>query len=221
MTNLNILINLVDADHNFQDNPADFEIMDLTNDYLIWTKGDDVVKTLMTHEPTESELNNAASLISDTEDVKIAKCLFFNYSHDRGGSYYTHLVKGMGEDKRFVYSFSFDGACASEPTLEAWDDSDHDSTDKHVLGAGTPANSMVKAVCTTDTLPGASWVGTAIAGDGATRKINLNNGNGALGALPSGQTTQELYANIRIQVPMGYSTPSIESFALCVRFTYN
>ena len=124
----------------------------------------------------------------------------------------------MGENKRYVFAFSFDGATASEPKLEAWDDSDHDSTDKHVLGNGTPDNSFVKAICTTNSLPGVNWTGSAIAG---ANKLNLNDGNGALGDVPSGQTTQELYANIKIVIPAGYSTPAVESFVLTVRYTWN
>ena len=123
----------------------------------------------------------------------------------------------MGENKRYVYAFSFDGATASEPTCEAYDDSDHDSTAKHVLGNGTPANSFVKAVCTTASLPGASWAGAAIAG---ANKLLLNNGNGALAALPSGVTSQELYANIKLVIPSAYATPAVETFVLTVRYTW-
>ena len=80
---------------------------------------------------------------------------------------------------------------------------------------------MIKAICTTDALPGEDWAGTPIAGSASARIIELNNGNGALGSLPSGQTTQELYANIKIVVPQAYATPSIENFVLCARFTWN
>ncbi len=80
---------------------------------------------------------------------------------------------------------------------------------------------MVKAVCTTDTLPGASWAGTAIAGDDSARVVLLNSGNGALGALPTGDSYHELYANIKIVIPGGYGTPSVETFVLTVRYTWN
>lgn len=220
-TNLLIRTNYVDADVDYQTTPVNYITMDLSNDYLIWTKGDDVVKDLMTHEPTVSELNTASSIISDSADVTVNKCLLMDYSHDIGGPYYTHLIIGMGDNKRYVYAFSFDGPTASEPQLEAWDNSNHDLTDKNVLGAGTPADSMVKGICTTDALPGASWVGTAIAGDDSNRIILLNNGNGALGTLPSGQTTQELYANLKIVMPQSYPTPGAENFTLTARFTWN
>ena len=220
-TNMNVLINYVDSTVSYQTTPANYIQMQLSQDYLIWTDGDDTVKDLAEHEPTEEELNEASTIIDEDADKTVDKCLLMDYSHDVGGSYYTHLVKGMGENKRYVFAFSFDGATASEPQLEAWDDSNHNSYDKHVLGNGTPADSFVKVVCTTDSLPGASWAGQAIAGDGASRVLQLNNGTGALGDVPSGQSTQELYANIKLVIPQDYSTPSVEEFVLVVRYTYN
>lgn len=216
MTNMDFLINYVDADVNFFTTPADFIELDLTNDYLIWTEGDSVVKDLMTHEPTADELNTAASVISDSATVTVAKCLLMDYSHDVGGAYYTHLVKGMAENKRYVFAFSFDGATAMIPRLEAWDTSAHATIAKNVLGLSVPANSWVKAVKTTDGLPGVSWAGTAIAG--ASNYVNLS--IAPLDILGSGETSQELYANIKIEIPMAYATPAAETFVLTVRYTW-
>jgi len=220
-TNLSVRVNYVDADVTYQTTPADYITLDLDNDYLIWTEGSDVVKDNMTHEPTPSELNEASTIIDNDDDKQVSKCLLMDYSHNVGGAYYTHLVKGMGENKRYVFAFSFDGATASEPQLEAWDDENHNTYAKNVLGAGTPADSMVKAVCTTDILPGEDWAGTPIAGSDSARIIELNAGNGALGDVPSGQISQELYANVKIVIPQSYSVPFIENFVLTVRFTWN
>lgn len=211
MTSLNFRANLVDADVNYETTPADYITLDLTNDYLIWSED---LEDVLTHEPTSDELNEHAVVIDEDEDKMVPECLVMDYSHNWGGAYYTHLVKGMGENKRYVFCFSFDGETATEPQVEAWDDDTHTTTAKHVLGAGTPANSMVKAVCTTSTLPGASWTGTAIAGDGATRVVKLNDGNGALSG------ADNLYANIKIVIPTAYATPAVESFVLTVRFTW-
>jgi len=219
-TNLTARVNAVDADVNYETTPADYIALDLTNDYLIWSEGDDQISDLMTHEPLESELNNDATQIDPDNPKQVAKCFLMDYSHDWNGSYYTHLVKGMGENKRYVFAFSFDGDTASEPQLEAWDDSDHDSYANHVLGAGTPADSMVKAVCTTSSLPGASWAGTAIAGSDASRIVKLNDGNGAI-TLASGEVSKELYANIKIVIPTAYATPAVETFILTTRFTWS
>jgi hypothetical protein len=211
-TALTVRINYVDADVNYATTPADYIALDLVNDYLIWTKGNATVKDLMTHEPTASELNAAAEEIDPLLPVTVSKCLLMDYSHDVGGAYYTHLVKGMSENKKFVFCFSLDGATATEPQLEAWDTSAHSTANKHVLGAGVPANSMMKGVCTTTSLPGAGWAGTALAG--ASNVLLLNDGSGALiGAA-------DLYANLKIKIPAAYSTPAAETFVLTVRYTY-
>jgi hypothetical protein len=219
-TSLTISINFVDADVSYDTTPANYIDLDLANDYLIWTEGDATVKDLMTHEPTPSELNAAATVINPSAIKEVNLLLLMDYSHDVGGSYYTHEVVGMGDNKRYVLAFRFDDATASEPQLEAWDDSNHNTYANHVLGNGTPANSFVKAVCTTSSLPGASWSGTAIAGSDTARVVQLNDGNGALSAPPSGQTN-ELYANIKIAIPAAYATPATETFVLCVRYTWS
>ena len=213
---LKFLVNYVDADVSYEDTPGDYLEMDLINDYLIWTEGDAVVKDLMTHEPLASELNTAATKIDPDVAVTVAKCLLMDYSHPSG--YYTRLVKGMSENKKYVFAFSFDGATASEPQLEAWDDDTHLTTDLNVLGAGTPANSFLKGVCTTASLPGASWAGAAIAG---ANVLLLNNGNGALSALGSGETSQELYCNLLIKITAAYATPAVEVFCIVARYTWS
>jgi len=218
-TNLTILANYINADVNYETTPADYIALDLVNDYFIWTEGDATVKDLMTHEPIASELNAAATKIDPDNPKTVAKCLLMDYSHDVGGAYYTHLVKGMGENKRYVFAFSFDGATASEPQLEVWDNSSHNSTDNHGLGNGTPANSFVKGVCTTASLPGESWAGAALAG--ASNVLQLNNNNGALADLASGETSQELYCNLKMTIPAAYATPAAETYVLTVRFTWS
>jgi hypothetical protein len=209
-TTMSLYVNDTDYSHDRATYPANFGLLDLVNDYLIWTAGDSIVKDLMTHEPTADELNTAATIISDTVDTMVTLCLWMDYSHDRGGAYYTHTVLGMGANSRYSYCFAFDNITATIPRLEAWDDSDHDSSAKHILGNGTPANSMVKAVRTTSGLPGAGWVGTAIAG--ASNYVELDT------AVLSG--AKDLYANLKIVIPIAYATPSAETFVWTVRYTY-
>jgi len=217
MTNLEFRVNYVDADVDYVTTPVDYIDVDLTNDYLIWT---DSLDDLLTHEPTESEINEASTVIDPDNAVTVEKCMLMDNSHNVGGSYYTHEVIGMGENKRYVFCFSFDGATATEPQLEAWDDENHSTYNKHVLGNGTPANSMIKAVCTTDSLPGDGWTGTAIAGSASARVLKLNNNNGALDVPATGETN-DLYANLKIVIPAGYATPEAVNFTLCVRYAWN
>ena len=222
-TNLTVRTNIVDGNVSYETTPGnylDLEIDDVSGikDYLIWTEGDDEISDLMTHKPLTSELNNDATKIDPDAVKQVAKCFVMDDSGLNG--YYTRLVKGMGENERYVFCFSFDGDTASEPQLEAWDNSDHDSYANHVLGNGTPADSMVKAVCTTSSLPGASWAGTPIAGSDVSRIIKLNPGVGAI-TLTSGESSRELYANIKIVIPQAYDTPAVETFVLTIRYTWS
>ncbi len=211
-TNMDFLVNYVNPDNTYAAYPANYIPVDLVYDYLIWTAGSAIVKDLMTYEPTPEELNEAAAEIDEVDPVTVALCLLMDYSHNVGGSYYTHEVKGMSENKRYVFCFSFDGATATEPRLEAWDDTDHDSNDSHVLGNGVALDSFLKGICTTDSLPGDGWAGAPIAG--VDNYLFLNSGNGALSA------AKDLYANLKIVIPGGYDTPAAESFIICVRYAY-
>jgi hypothetical protein len=213
-TTMQFLINYVNADNSYDLVPSNFIPVNLSTDYLIWT---DSLADLMTSEPTQDEINAAAPVISDDADVEVTNVLLMDASHDIGGSYYTHKIIGVGENKRYVFVFSFDGATATEPQLEAWDSNLHTSFNKNVLGAGVALNSMIKGVCTTDALPGASWVGSALAG--GTEVLLLNNGNGALGEPASGENN-DLYANLKIVLPEDFATPGAETFVLTTRFTW-
>lgn len=214
--NLNVLVNVSDADVSYQADSSKFRILDLVQDYLIWTKGGAGVAD-GEDEPTEAELNVAATLIDPDDPVTVEKCLVFDKSEATGT---LRRVRGMAENKQYVFGFSFDGDTAIEPQLEAWDDSNHNSVDKNVLGGGgSGAVSMIKGKCTTNDLPGESWAGAPIAGAGDV--LLLNDGNGALGDVPSGQDSQELYCNLKIVIPKSFDPPCVEQFVFSVRFTWN
>lgn len=210
-TNLTFRINKGDPDIPYGDTGADYIDVDLIQDYQIWTAGSDDVQA-GENEPTQDELNQASSIIDENADVTVAHCLLFDYDGD-GGNGILEEVEGMGENKRYVFCFSFDDALASEPQLEAWDNDSHNSTDKHVLGGETGIDSFVKAICTTLVPPGESWAGDPIAGSNV---LLLNGGNGTPDTPVTGETT-DLYANIKIVIPQDYDTPAVESFVLTVR----
>jgi hypothetical protein len=215
MANMNFYINYVDGTVSRTTTPSDYILLDLNYDYLIWTQGDLVVKDLMTHIPTSSELNAAAVIIDPTLTVTVPLCLLYDYSHSIGG-YYTHKVIKDDltnfDNLRYVFCFYFDGATATEPQLEAWDSSSHDSAYRNVLGLGVANNSFVKGKCTTTLSPGVGWAGTPLAG--TSNVLLLNDGNGALGGAIN------LYANLKIVIPAAYATPAAETFVLTVRYTY-
>ena len=217
-TILTVRANLVDGTVAYTTTPADYITLDLAHDYLIWSE--DLADRLPA-EPSPADLNAHAVIIDNDAEKLVPECLVMDYSGDWGGAYSTYLVKGMGENKKYILCFSFDGATANEPQLEAWNDVTHTLTPaKHVLGYGTPANSMVKAICTTVNAPGANWAliggaGIAIAGNDPARIVKLNGGLGAL------SVAGNCYANIAIVIPMAYATPAVESFVHTVRYTWN
>ena len=121
-----------------------------------------------------------------------------------------------GGDNQYVFCIYFDGETASAPYLEAWDDSGHDSTALQVLGAGTPANSMVKGIVTTAGAPGsANWVGhpdqVNMAGTG--NRLDLN------AAAAIGSAGGNVYFNLAISVP-STATPFSSEPVFALRFTY-
>jgi hypothetical protein len=72
---------------------------------------------------------------------------------------------GSGGNTRYVCCAWFSGATVTAPTLEAYDDNTHATWASKPLGDGTPANSVFKAIGTTDGVPGAAtWTGTPLAG---------------------------------------------------------
>ena len=211
-TNLTVLFNKVDADVSYETTPANYISGDLVNDYVVWTAGSAAVAS-GEDEPSTSELNAAATIISPSADVEVAHCLVFDKDDGLGT---LREVVGMNENKRYVFGFSFDAATASEPQLEAWDDDTHTTTDNNCLGGLSGYDSFVKATVTTYNLP--AWPGTSIAGSSSV--LLLNAGLGGLDDVPSGQTTQELYANVRVIIPTAFPNPAFETFVLTCRYSY-
>ena len=215
-TNLTIKVNDTSdtgLNQDFATVPGNYVDVDLTLDTLIWTAGSTTVADGQP-SPSIEALNDASAVIRASFDTEISKCFLDDYST----GLLDEILGAGSSDDRYVFCFSFDGETATEPTLEAWDDSDHDSTDLHVLGAGTPADTWVRAIRTTDVTPGASWSGLPISG--VTYKLNLNGGGGALPPLASGETSQEEYANIKITIPSAYSTPGAEGPVLTCRYSW-
>ena len=214
--NLVVRVNIDDPSIAYGETGADYVDLDLSpnRDYLIWTGGSDDVKD-GENEPTETELNIASTIIQATA-VQVPHCLLYDYSAGL-----LREVEGMGDNERYVFCFSFDGETATEPTLEAWDDSNHATADKHVLGGETGYDSFVNAICTTSLSPGTDWVGsgsgTKIAGNVT---LGLNDGDPiTMTGIATGET-YDCYANIGILIPASYDTPGAETFVTTVRFTW-
>jgi len=121
----------------------------------------------------------------------------------------------MGQqDKRYVVALDFDGATTSEPVLEVWDNSNMLTVLATPLGAGTPSNSWLHGITTTDAPgPGPDWTGSTLAGSSAGHFLWLNNGHGAL----DGADT--LYCNLYMQVSASQVRGGVESPILVCKYT--
>lgn len=123
-----------------------------------------------------------------------------------------------GGDNQYVLCIYFDGDTASAPYLEMWDDADHDSIALQVLGAGTPANSYVKGIVTTEGSPGsADWVGHPdqinMAGSGDSNRLDLNTGSAI------GSAGDNVYWNMCIRIP-STASPFSSLPKTALRFTF-
>ena len=207
-TNLQIYVNTTDTDSG--DYGLYFTALDLALDKLILSDGSSAVAD-GEGNPSEAQLNEAAPLVPALSAYEVPYLFLMDYSQT-GAELKLIDLAGSGNN-RYVIGFEFDGPTATEPTLEAWDDSDHDSNDLNCLGAGVGADSYIHVVRTTDGAPGSAWSGTPIAG--ASNKSNMNNGAGGLGSGSHG-----IFYNIRVEIPVG-ATPSAEQPILCVRYAWN
>lgn len=190
---------------------ATFTTMDVANDKLIFSAGSTVVADGLAI-PSQTDYNQAGTIISADADVVVAKCFLADAT----------LVAILKEvhlwgdaDGRYVFAFSFDGATASEPVLEIWDDSNLNTTANLSLGDGTPANSWWKGVVTNLAAPAHDWTETALAGNGVGRYLQLNNGSGALAV------ATVLYCNLKIIIPQATSTSGQETPVVVCKYTTN
>jgi len=112
-----------------------------------------------------------------------------------------------------VFAIYFDGVTAGIPYLEAWDSNAHATSAHNFLGGGTPANSSILAITTTNAVPGsATWAGTPLAGTGS--RIELD--TAALAA------AKNLYFNIKQVVTNATHTPgSSTALVLTLRYLYS
>ena len=118
---------------------------------------------------------------------------------------------GSGGNYQYVYGAYVDGTSNTAPVLQAWDSTSLSTYTLEVLGNGTPANSMIRAVSTTQAVPGDSWSGTPLAGSGGSNSI----------ALDTGPITnpQMVYWNMRLLVPSTANSFSANP-VLCIYVTY-
>jgi len=209
MTNLILRVNITSTDDSYANHPENYINLD-DDDYLIFSGGSDAVKD-GEDLPTELELNRAATVVSAIDSVEVAKYFLADYSENL----LREIINAGLVAKRYVFAASFDGATATEPTLEAWDDDDCDTYILTCLGAGTPNLSWYKAIVTTYSTPSAPWAGVSLAGSGTSNVVYLNATNGPL------TVATDLYFNFAVVIPAGVSTPEANTPCLAIVYATN
>lgn len=188
-TNLTIYVNTGTQDTAVGTSGVEFTEIDTINDEIIFTDGNDTVKD-GEPIPSDTQLNSAAPVLDSTEQT-IPKYLLA----DSSASILKEIHNMGAGNYRYVLACSFDGLTVSEPILEVWDDTDLDSVDSIVLGAGTPASSWIRGIVTTSALPGVGWTGSRLAGSSDGHYLWLNNENGALTG------ADVLYCQLKMVIP--------------------
>jgi len=117
-----------------------------------------------------------------------------------------------GGDTRYVFAIYFDGPTAGLPYLEAWNDNTHAAADDAFLGGGTPADSTLLAIATTNAAPGsATWSGTPLSGESS--RVSLDTAPLA--------AAKNLYFNIKQVIPSGFTAQTDSAIVLALRYTYS
>jgi len=213
MTNLELHINHTTTDSPYGTTGVEFIQVDPVYDYFIFSGGSLPGSGVSDGDvlPTETLLNRYAVQLDDTDPVIVPKY----FLADSSSGLLKEVKLAGNQNKRYAFAAYFDGATATEPQLEAWDNSSMDTIISAALGGGTPGLSWYQVVNTTLALPGADWVGTPLAGSGGANILLLNNGSGAL----TGEIT--LYFNFKIVIPGGYLSPGLHTPILAIIYATN
>ena len=213
MTNLLLLINHSTQDAIVGASGTDWITVDPANDSFIFSQGSGAGAGVSDGDvlPSQTLLNRYAVVLDAVNPVIVPKYFLAKVS----SNILKEIKLAGNQNKRYSFAVQFDGATATEPILEAWDNPSMDSFLSAALGSGTPANSWYKAISTNLGLPGTNWAGTPLAGDGILNSLLLNNGAGALGSATT------LYFNFKIVIPGGYLTPGLSTPILAIVYTTN
>jgi len=144
----------------------------------------------------DSNSSKDTFVIPESGSKEIPRQFVNNYSESKWDRVWlsgSDANQGGGGNYRYAYGAYIDGTTSSVSVLQNWDSTSHASFNSEVLGSGTPANSMIRGVVTTNSAPGASWAGTPLAGDGGANTIELDTG-------PITESKM-VYWNMRLLVP--------------------
>lgn len=188
---------------------VDWVEVNKSTDTFIFSNGSDVVKD-GEPIPGSSYLNAAGIILSGVEQV-----VPHYFLADFSDNLLKEIHNAGNQNKRYVFCFSFDGATASEPVLEMWDNTSLNTTNIYSLGAGTSSNSWFRGIVTTTVAPRNNWLGYKLAGSVDTHFLWLNNQLGALTA------AKNLYCNFKVVVPASFPNAAAEAPIMVVKYTGN
>lgn len=160
------------------------------NDRLIFSKGN---ATVADGQPIPSQQQYISAGVHTGVETIVDKY----FLEDASAGIISEISLMGNQDSQYVLAFEFDGATASEPVLEVWDDSALTTILNPMLGGGTPSSSFIRGITTTTSPSGVNWAsgGTKMAGSGSGNFLWLNDQNGAL------TIATTLYANLAVIVP--------------------
>lgn len=208
---LNFYVNVSSTDSPLGTSGVDWVEFSEGNDKLIFTQGN---ATVADGQPSPTQ----AQLISAGIQLTGSQIVVSNYLLDDASVTTLKSIDLMGnQDKRYVIAFDFDGATASEPVLEAWDDSTYTTVSSTMLGGGTPSNSFVRGITTTNASAGSNWIvtGKKLGGSTSGNFLYLNDEAGPL----SGADT--LYAQLAIVIPASQTAQFSSNFKLVCKWLEN
>lgn len=190
------------------DASSNWVVMDLSNDKLMF----------LDSQQTDGDSNSGTRypvIIPAADSIEAPKTFVDDYSagvFDQVPLAGTTAGGQSGGDKRYVFAIYFDGATAGIPYLEAWNDNTHAASDNAFLGGGTPANSTLRAITTTNALPGSgTWAGTPLAGTSSRISLDTAALTGA----------KNLYFNIHQDIPSTFTPQTNSSIVLTLRYLYS
>jgi len=190
------------------DASSNWVVIDLTNDLILF----------LDDQQTDGDPNSGTKypvIIPDAGDLEAPKTFVDDDSEsifDQVPLAGTTNGEQSGGNTRYVFAIYFDGATAGIPTLEAWDDDTHATADDDFLGGGTPADSTLLAIATTNAVPGsATWAGTPLSGTDSRIELDTAALSGA----------KNLYFNLKQVIPSTFTPQSDSDIVLTLRFLYS
>lgn len=190
------------------DASSNWVVIDLVNDTLLF----------LDSQQTDGDSRSGTKypvIIPDSSSIEAPKTFIDDYSagiFDQVPLAGTSAGGQSGGNTRYVFAVYFDGATAGIPYLEAWNDNTHAAADDDFLGDGTPADSTLRAIATTNAVPGSTtWAGTPLAGTSSRIALDTDALSGA----------KNLYFNIHQDIPSTFTPQTNSSIVLTLRYLYS